>query len=467
MREIQEHPILKLARGKEIWIKFSGTPIRAYENETVAMALYREGIDVFTESSKLHRPRGMFCAIGKCSSCMMRVNGIPNVRTCILPAREGMVIEKQDMYGKLPESIEDFPEPCEIYTDIVIVGAGPAGLSAANILKDFNIRVLLVEQNPKLGGQLIKQTHKFFGSENEMAGTRGFEIANILIQNIKDSNINYKTDSTAFGFYPDSTLAIFQNNQLLKVHSKYFFFATGASEKMIPFAGNDVPGVFGAGAAQTMMNVFGIKPGKDILMVGAGNVGLIVSYQLLQAGINVKAVIEAMPKIGGYFVHAAKLRRFGVPILTGTTIKEVMGTKRVEKAISIGLDEEFKEIEGSEKEWNVDTVCLSTGLMPSVNLLSQAGCTLKYVSSLGGYVPIRNRELRTSRETIYVAGDVSGIEEASTAMVEGKIASLAILEKIGYATGREKEKNIEELQRLREGPFSSKIVESLGEVTYE
>ncbi len=466
MREINIHPILQFSHGKELKFTFDGTTVKAYKGETVAMALYRSGIDIFSKSPKQHRPRGMFCAIGKCSSCMMRVNGIPNIRTCILPIREGMIVEKQERFGKLPDYIEKFREPVEIDKEVTVIGSGPAGLSAANIFKEFGIKTIIIEENPQLGGQLIKQTHKFFGSEKEKAGTRGFEIAQDLIKNIENSTIKFITNSTAFSV-DNNTIGVFKDNQYIKVHTKYLLIATGAAEKMIPFPGNDIPGVFGAGAAQTLMNVFGIKPGNSVLMVGAGNVGLIVSYQLLQAGVEVKAVVEAMPTIGGYFVHAAKLRRFGVPILTNTTIKEVNGNLRVEKAITISLNKRFEEIPGTEIVWDVDTVCLSTGLIPSVNLLAQAGSKLKYVPSLGGFVPLRNNDLETTRENIFVAGDVAGIEEASTAILEGHIAALAILERMGFETKKSKIESIKDLNNLRSSPFSKKIIEGLKEAECE
>ena len=467
MREIKNHPILKFKRGEEVKFNFEGKEISAYKGETVAMALYRNGIDVFSESSKLHRPRGMFCAIGKCSSCMMRINGIPNVRTCILPVQSGMIVQRQKGIGKKPEASIKFQEAEERYEKVVVIGGGPAGLSAAITLKENGITPLIIEQNPLLGGQLIKQTHKFFGSEKEKAGTRGIKIANEMVGRVKELKIPYFADSTAFGFYSDKTLAVFKQNQLVKIKADYYLFSTGAAEKMIPFEGNDIPGVFGAGAAQTMMNVFGIKPGENVLMVGAGNVGLIVSYQLLQAGVNVKAVVEAAPKIGGYFVHAAKLRRFGVPILTSTTIKKAIGDKRVEKAITIKLNEKFEEIAGSEKEWKVDTICLSTGLIPSVTLLAQAGCKTRYISALGGYVPIRNKSLETNLKNVYVAGDVDGIEEASTAIMEGKVAAYSMLEKEGKDVSSKQTEVLNELKKLRSGPFGSKILQGLKEVENE
>ncbi len=465
MREIKDHPILKFDRGKEIIFTFNGKTIRAYDGETIAIALYRNGFDVFSESPKLHHPRGMFCAIGKCSSCMMRVNGIPNVRTCIIPAKEGMKVESQSYYGKLQDADTDYEEPAYLEKDVAIVGSGPAGLSAAIVLKQNGINPIVIEQNPLLGGQLIKQTHKFFGSENERAGVRGVKIAEQLVSELASLKTDFMTDATAFAFFKEEDLlAVFQNNRLFKIKARDYIIATGASEKMLPFPGNDLPGVMGAGAAQTLMNVYGVKPGESVLMVGAGNVGLIVSYQMLQAGIKVKAVVEAMPEIGGYFVHAAKLRRFGVPIMTGTTIKEAIGTQRVQRAIVVSLDKDFREIDGTERSFDVDTICLSTGLLPSVNLLAQAGCELKYVPPLGGYVPLRNSSLQTTKHNIFVAGDVAGIEEASVAMLEGKLAAHSILLKHGKSSMKEIEDLRAQLDNLRSSPFSRKIKTGLGEV---
>ncbi|MEW6070857.1 MAG: FAD-dependent oxidoreductase, partial [Candidatus Thermoplasmatota archaeon] len=194
------------------------------------------------------------------------------------------------------------------------------------------------------------------------------------------------------------------------------------------------------------------------LMVGSGNVGLIVSYQMIQAGINVKAVVEAMPKIGGYFVHAAKLRRLGVPILTSHTIKEVSGNGNVECATIVKLDSQWNPIAGTEREISVDLVCIAVGLTPSSELLFQGGCKNVYIPELGGWIAWHDRNLETSVKGIYVAGDVSGIEEASTAMIEGKIAGLHAGMKIAKTDKfkGELQKAMKELENLRQGPFGEK-----------
>ena len=458
LMRISRHPILSFDRGKKITFTFNGKKIDAYENETVASSLTAAGINILSRSIKHNRPRGFFCGIGKCSSCLMTVDGVPNVKTCVTPVKDGMIVESQDGKGNLPESKELKNEKETIHTDIAIVGAGPAGLSAAITASKYGANVLLIDENPVAGGQLIKQTHKFFGSKEHKAGIRGIEIAKRLLNEIKNSNVNLLLNAGVIGYYKENShmLVVVQNSKFIKVYPKKIIVATGASENMLMFPGNDLPGVVGAGGVQTLMNVYGVRPGNNVLMVGAGNVGLIVSYQLMQAGINVKMVVEAMPKIGGYIVHAAKLRRLGVPILTSHTIKYAYGNGNVEGAKIVKL-ENWKEVEGSEFDVPADMICLSVGLTPTCELLFQAGCETKYVPELGGWVAVHNKNLETSVEGIYVAGDCSGIEEASTAMMEGRIAGIDSAEKLGFKIdGSEKKDAFENLKTLRSGPFGEK-----------
>ena len=158
--------------------------------------------------------------------------------------------------------------------------------------------------------------------------------------------------------------------------------ATGASERYLAFPGNDLPGVMGAGGAQTLMNEYGILPGEKALVVGSGNVGVIVSYQLLQAGVKVKAILEILSHIGGWFVHAAKVRRYGIPILTSHTIKAVWGYDRVEGATIIKVNEKFKPIPDTERDVECDLVLLAIGLAPDTRLFAQAGAIMKWIPAV-------------------------------------------------------------------------------------
>jgi sarcosine oxidase subunit alpha len=467
---ITKHPILEFKRGKPITIFFEGKPIRAYEGETVAAALFAGGIREFIISEKKQRPRGFYCAIGKCSSCLMEVDGMPNVRTCITLAREGMKIKEHKGWATLPLSKEKPSiKPLQARgTDVLVIGGGPAGLKVALACGKVGAKVVLVDENPFLGGQLLKQTHKFFGSQKQWAGIRGIKIGERLTQEIKNcKKIEVMTSSSAVGIYEGEVVGIYRiGGRLEKVLPKAVIITTGAQERMVLFENNDLPGVYGAGGVQTLMNQYGIKPGDNLLMVGAGNVGLIVSYQLLQAGVKVKAVVEAMPKIGGYFVHAAKLRRQGVPILTNHTVIRAEGNNKVERAVIAKLGKEGL-VKGSEKTLEVDAVALAVGLSPDYRLLDQAGCELKFVPKLGGWVALRDENLETTRKGIWIAGDTSGVEEATTAMLEGEIAGCSASLRLGFG-GKAEKKRIEEakkeLEELRAGPFYVHIREGLKEV---
>ena len=459
---IQEHPILTFQRGEKIRFTFDGKPIEAFRGESLAAALHAAGVKVLSHSLKRDRPRGFFCAIGKCSSCMMEVDGVPNVKTCLVLAEEGMVVRSQTGWGTLSEGKKrDLPrrEIPTLETDIAVVGGGPAGLSAAGYASRFGARVMVFDENPRIGGQLIKQTHMFFGSKEHHARVRGIDITDKLLDEM-GKNVQVFPETPVVGYYPPFTLAVIKDHRIHRVRAKKIIVATGASENMLSFPNNDLPGVYGAGAVQTLMNVYGILPGKRMLMVGAGNIGVIVAYQLLQAGVEVVAVVEALPAIGAYQVHASKLRRCGVPILTRHTIKRALGTESVEGAAIVRLDDDWNEVPGTEYHVALDTICLSVGLKPTAEIFVQAGCRMRNIAELGGEIPYRDENMETSVPGIYVVGDASGIEEASSAMLEGRLAGLHAAEALegsseGIVSLRRHVR--ESLAELRAGPFGEKI----------
>jgi len=349
-----------------------------------------------------------------------------------------------------------------VKTDFLVIGGGPAGLCAAIETSKRDVKTLIVDEGVELGGQLVKQTHKFFGHEGFYASVRGFEIAKKLISQLNE-NVTVKTQTTVTGIYEDIITAYDREKDLVfEIEPKYILISVGASERFIPFKNNHLPGVYGAGAVQTLMNQFKVLPGKRVLMIGSGNIGLIVSYQLLQAGAEVKAIVEIADKVGGYDVHARKVKRLGIPILLRHTIKEAIGEEKVEGAVIAQVDEKYNIIAGSEKEFAVDVICVAVGLVPSIELASMAGVQIQYIPELGGYVPYRDREMRTNVKNIFVAGDLAGIEEATTAMIEGKIAGLKVAEEItGQNLDSEIERMQEELVEFRSGPFSEKVRKGL------
>lgn len=341
--------------------------------------------------------------------------------------------------------------------DAIIIGGGPAGLSAANVLGN-HVKTLILDENDDLGGQLVKQTHKFFGDHAHYASMRGFEISIKLKNEMAGKNVDISTSSTVIGLYPQNTMVYIKDGKEQKVKYKKLLIATGATERQLPFLNSDLPGVYGAGAIQTLMNQYGISPGKRFLIVGAGNIGLILAYQLIQAGAEVRAIIEALDRIGGYEVHANKIKRLGVPVLLKHTIVKAIGDEYVQGAIVSELDDKFNVIPKTEKEIVADTICIAVGLTPLIELAEQAKCKIEYIPELGGYVPVRDERMRTTNPDVFVAGDLSSIEEATTAMIEGKLAAMQIVEDM---TNINMEKEISEelktISTFRSGPKSSKI----------
>ncbi|MBU4228456.1 FAD-dependent oxidoreductase, partial [bacterium] len=345
--------------------------------------------------------------------------------------------------------------------ELLVVGAGPAGLGAAIEASRYGAKVLLVDDKDKPGGQLFKQIHKFFGSKEHLAGIRGFDIGLHLLKEADSQGVEISLQTKVLGIIEKDVISLLVKEREMKLlKAKRIVLATGGIEKALSFPGWTLPGVMSAGAAQTLINIERVLPGERILMVGSGNVGLIISYQLLQAGADVAGIVEAAPSITGYLVHAGKVLRAGVPIYTSYTIKEARGRKSVEEAVIIALDKKWNPIEGTEKTVPADTVCISVGLNPNGQLASLAGCEFKFFPELGGFLPLHNDNMESTKKGIYIAGDLSGIEEANSALDEGRLAGISVAASLGYINNnkfiRLKEEYWNRLNGLRRGPFGYK-----------
>lgn len=413
-KRIKSHPIIQVTEKDEISFTWNGRPLFGYAGEMIASALFANDIHVFGHHPKDRSPQGMFCANGQCSQCLVLADGLP-VKACMTPLVPGMALFSVEGLPRLPE---DDVQPAWVElpvldTDILIIGGGPAGLSAAIELGRLGIETLIVDDKDRLGGKLVLQTHKFFGSvEDSHAGTRGFEIATILEDQLKDlEKVTVWLETTAVGVFSDGIVGVVKGKTYRRIRPASLLVATGAREKMLSFPGNTLPGIYGAGAFQTLVNRDLVRCAERVLIVGGGNVGLIAGYHAIQAGIEVAALIEALPNAGGYKVHADKLRRLGVPILTSHTVVSANGHDKVESVTVAQLDDHWQIIAGSHKTFVVDTVLIAVGLA-QVNEF---------------YLKAKEWGM-----DVYSAGDAQDIAEASAAMFTGKIEGL----KIAKAQGR-------------------------------
>jgi len=337
------------------------------------------------------------------------------------------------------------------HTALAVVGAGPAGLCAAVEAARSGVPVVVLDENERAGGQLFKQVHRFFGSRRHGAGKRGYEIADDLIAECLRAGVDIRLGSSVIAFFPEGELMVDGPGGVYLVRPQAVVIATGASEKTIAFPGWTLPGIMGAGAAQTLVNVHGVLPGKRVLIAGAGNVGLIVSYQLLQAGADVVGIVEASHGVSGYEVHLDRVRREGVPIYPGHRIISARGRDGLEAVV-------VKDLRGGRTVlFEADSLCMAVGMSPMAELAAMRGCRMVFREELGGFLPWHDEKMRAGLQGVYVAGDAAGVEEASVAMEEGRMSGISAAEEMGSMKKRQAAARRAAVSRrladLRRGPY--------------
>jgi sarcosine oxidase subunit alpha len=411
---LNEHPILSVQDGQLVEFTFDGEKMTGQAGEMLSTALIANGVRVFSRHRVGDAAQGIFCANGQCAQCTVIVNGLP-VKSCITPLEAGMVVETLHHLPKLPEKRPHGSptRPDELRCDVLVIGAGPSGIRAACELGELGFSVIIVDDKAQLGGKLVLQTHKFFGSvEDCFAGTRGHYIAHILQAELeKAPNVKVMLNSTVAAVYSDGKAAVFEENRrYTHVSFAGLIVASGARERSLVFPGNDLPGVYGAGAFQTLVNRDLVKPSQRVLIVGCGNVGLIAAYHALQAGINVAALVDIAPEVSGYKVHADKIRRMGVPIYLQHTVVCAEGDGQVERATIAPVDESGSPILCKAQTFAVDTVLVAVGLTPVDEFFLDA--------KEWGFVVMKT-------------GDADEIAEASSAMLGGRIAGRRMAQLLG------------------------------------
>lgn len=480
---ISDHPHLKIARGEAVIFRFNGKSVAGYTGETIAAALYAGGLRIFSRSFKYHRPRSLFCLAGHCSHCLMRVDGIPNVRICRVLVQPGMKVESQNAWPSLKFDVAavsgylDFlirpgfqyrrfirprwlyhiwerflrrmagigalsdiehhtpPRRIQASPDVAVIGAGIAGLSAALHAGRAGAQVWLIEKEDRPGGRIQYDTAEY---ELPDWPTRqpGFDIARKFTETVEQlDNCRVLTSATAFAWYDEGILAVVREGELWELKPKRVVVATGSYENPMVFANNDLPGIFLAGGLQRLMHRDFVRPGNRAVVITNNDRGYGLAHQLMDAGVAVAAVIDNRPQAQALASGAArKAKDAATPIYPQHDIESALGRRRL-KGVRI---KPLNTVSGSEAAHELKIACDVLGIVgsriPANELIFQR-------TSQGHYIlesphqftrrPLTSSHMRVDAD-MYVAGEASGSQSVKQSWLEGKVAGLSAALDLGY-----------------------------------
>ncbi len=351
---------------------------------------------------------------------------------------------------------------------IIIIGCGFAGLAAADILTRYNLDVLIIDENPHLGGQLLrkistlKQTKKKF--ELDPIKKIGFELA----RSIAGQNIDILYTTQVLGLFPDHRILMVDHSEkIVECQGDFIICATGAREKYLPFKGWTIPGVMSTGAAQILMKSSGVLPAKTTLVGGTGPLQLALAAAILQNKGRVSAVLDQqnfkdkfgilhlwqhnLPKIIEGAIYLSRLFLQGTPIRQRTGIAEAIGKNQLEKVVTAQLDDQNGFIQGTERIYNTHALAVGYGFTPNIELPIQAGCDIKFDKKKGGWIVCVNEDtMETSLSAFFAVGEITGIAGAKKSYIEGRIAAWSILNQMELVNGSKNKANLRLLYYQRQ-----------------
>ena len=337
---------------------------------------------------------------------------------------------------------------------LLIVGGGPAGMMAAIAAAQHGVPVTLIDENPRLGGQIYRQLPTSFAINEQRHVPADQRRGGELIREVERHNVQVLTDTIVWGAFCDKRIAISYEGESYELEADALVFATGTYERVVPFPGWTLPGVITTGGTQRLLKNQGILPGARIIIAGSGPLQLIVANQLHKAGATVLAVIEAsrlsylelwryVPAFWGHWDilqqaigSIMNLSKAGIPYLRGHALVAAEGKDHVESAVVKQVDDTWTPVDGSEHTFDVDTVCTGFGFLSAYELPALAKCRLTYSKQYQAWIPWHDRNQQTSEPGIFVAGDCAGVEGVSTAMAQGRLAGIMAARYLGYCSNK-------------------------------
>ncbi len=445
-------------RSTTIRFTFDGVGYTAHPGDTVASALTAAGVKVLSRSFKYHRPRGLLCCSGHCPNCLVQIGDEPNVRACTRPVEAGMDVRAQNVWPSLNRDLlsliqlgsrlmpvgfyyKTFIRPKKLWplyehtlrhaaglgevdldtppgefdkqylhTDVVVVGGGPAGIGAASGAAKGGAQVLLFDENSTLGGHL-----RFTVPLQSPSSTGLPELLETLNQ---QPNVTVLTDTSVLGWYQDNWLCAVQGARLFKIRTKSVVVATGAYETPLIFDNNDLPGVMLGSAVQRLLHLFGVLPGRQVVIVTANDDGWDVAADLQALGVNVAAIVDEREHNACSSQYRDGLANAGVPAFYRHTIVEALGSNAVRGAKIARINRQGEISPATIQSLQCDLIVTSIGWTPATELLYMAGGKSEYNEAQAEILPI------ATPPGIYVVGRAAGIHAVDPQIAEAQQVGL-------------------------------------------
>ena len=324
--------------------------------------------------------------------------------------------------------------------DVAVIGGGSAGLAAAIVVKKANLDVLILERDKELGGITLQCIHNGFGLHEFKEELTGPEYIQKFINQAIELDIAYKLDTMVVEITTDKVIYAVNNKEgLIEIKPKAIILAMGCRERTrgaINIPGFRPSGIYTAGQAQRFVNIEGYLPGRSYVILGSGDIGMIMARRLTWEGCQVKAVVEIQPYVSGLIRNQVQcLEDYGIPLITSYTVTKIHGKDRVKGVTISKVDRNFDRVIGSEKFIECDTLLLSVGLIPENELTREAGAK---ISEMGG--PVVDNNLETTIDGIFACGNVLQVHDlVDLVSAEAKRAGLNAIEYIKNRYGKELE----------------------------
>lgn len=328
--------------------------------------------------------------------------------------------------------------------DLAVIGAGPAGLSAAVTASRAGLEVALIDERPAPGGQYLG------GAEPPVTACE--RRGRALLDQLPGCAVDWHGGTLVWDLSASLQLSLYGPRGAEQIRARAVIVAGGGRELVLPFPGWTLPGVMTAGAAQLLVNKYGVLPGRRALVAGAGPLLLPAACALARMGAQIHTVLEVTRPASRFlraparglsaanwerawegWLYLTALRRARVPYLFGWAVVRALGEGRLEAAVLAKVDDSGRVTVGTERTAIVDVLCVGHGLLPNTDLTQAAGCAHHWDPALGGMAPVLDSNLETNVPGLYVAGESGGIGGASVAMVEGQMAALLCAAGMGRA----------------------------------